>query len=121
MLHSRYDEALAPAIDEIDERSARPDGVILMYPVTLMSDLHTHERSKAYLQGAMGAGSLIMDYDLTKSPNLRARQFLLIHARDDAAVSVENSIQLAKAYHTPVLITTSICSNGGGMGLVCAA
>jgi len=72
--------------------SARPDFSILIYPVISMEDGITHNGSKTSLLGANASKELIDKYSNEKQITSETPKTFLVHASDDKAVPVENSI-----------------------------
>ncbi|WMI66297.1 prolyl oligopeptidase family serine peptidase [Aestuariibaculum sp. YM273] len=75
-----------------DDISARPDFSMLIYPVISMEDGITHNGSKVNLLGKNASKELIDKYSNEKQVNENTPPTILIHATDDYAVPVENSI-----------------------------
>ena len=103
----------------IDNTSARPDFSILVYPVISMQDGITHNGSKENLLGKTASAELIEKYSNEKHVNNTTPKTFLVHATDDKAVPVENSINYylaLKQHQIPVEI--HVYENGGhGFGL----
>lgn len=102
-----------------DKTSARPDFSMLIYPVISMEDGITHNGSKVNLLGKNPSEALIEKYSNEKQINENTPPTILIHATDDGAVPVENSINyyLALKKHK-VPAEMHIYENGGhGFGL----
>lgn len=76
-----------------DDISARPDFSILVYPVISMEKGVTHNGSKTNLLGKKPPKALIEKFSNEKQVNSNTPPTLLIHATDDKAVPVENSVQ----------------------------
>lgn len=72
--------------------SARPDFSILIYPVISMEDGITHNGSKVSLLGANPSKELIDNYSNEKQITSETPKTFLVHASDDKAVPVTNSI-----------------------------
>ena len=75
-----------------DTTSSRPDFSILIYPVISMEDGITHSGSKNSLLGETASKELIDHYSNEKQVNSNTPKTFLIHASDDKAVPVANSI-----------------------------
>ena len=102
-----------------DGTSARPDFSMLIYPVISMEDGITHNGSKVNLLEKKPSKELIAKYSNEKQVNENTPPTILIHATDDGAVPVENSINyyLALKKHK-VPAEMHIYENGGhGFGL----
>jgi acetyl esterase/lipase len=99
--------------------SARPDFSILIYPVISMEDGITHSSSKISLLGENASKELIDKYSNEKQITSETPKTFLVHASDDKAVPVENSINYymnLKKYNIPVEM--HIYEKGGhGFGL----
>lgn len=102
-----------------DNISARPDFSMLIYPVISMEDGITHNGSKVSLLGKTASKELIEMYSNEKQVNKNTPPTILIHATDDHAVPVENSINYymaLKAHNVPAEM--HIYKDGGhGFGL----
>ncbi|MBP6758131.1 MAG: alpha/beta hydrolase fold domain-containing protein, partial [Flavobacterium sp.] len=102
-----------------DNTSARPDFSILVYPVISMEDAITHKGSKENLLGKNVSSEMADKYSNEKQVTAETPKTFLVHATDDKAVPVENSINyyLALKQHQ-VPVEMHIYENGGhGFGL----
>lgn len=77
----------------IDTVSARPDFMVLMYPVITMDDAFTHLGSRKNLIGEYPSSELVNFYSNEKHTSPQTPPTFLIHAADDEVVPVENSIR----------------------------
>jgi acetyl esterase/lipase len=105
--------------DSKDNISARPDFSILIYPVISMDDAITHKGSKENLLGKNASSEMVSNYSNEKQVTAETPKTFLVHATDDKAVPVENSINyyLALKQHQ-VPVEMHIYENGGhGFGL----
>lgn len=102
-----------------EETSARPDFSMLIYPVISMEDGITHNGSKVNLLGENPLEELIEKYSNEKHVDAKTPPTFLIHATDDGAVPVENSINYYLALkQNRVPVEMNIYENGGhGFGL----
>ena len=102
-----------------DEISARPDFSILIYPVISMEDGITHQGSKTNLLGENSKSALIVKYSNEKQIDANTPPTFLVHATDDGAVPVENSINYYLALkQNNVPVEMHLYENGGhGFGL----
>jgi acetyl esterase/lipase len=82
---------------ELDAVSARPDFLILMYPVITMDDPHAHAGSRKNLLGANPSPELLRLASLEKQVSAATPPTLLIHTQEDQTVPVENSILFYQA------------------------
>ena len=104
MLMARTDATYAP-VDAADETSFRPDLSFLLYPVATMADPHVHAGSRREMLGESATPDMIERYSLERMDWTGRPPVFLLHAMDDAAVPVENSLQLLttlKAAGVPV-------------------
>lgn len=83
-----------PALDAV---SARPDFLILMYPVISMDDPVAHAGSRKALLGAAPTPELLRLMSLEKQVTAATPPTLLMHTQEDNSVSVENSILFFQA------------------------
>ncbi|MDP3801159.1 alpha/beta hydrolase [Brevundimonas sp.] len=93
MLTARSDATYA-AVDEADAASHRPDLSVLMYPVATMADPHVHAGSRHELLGPAPTPQAIDRYSLERMDWTGRPPTFLLHAIDDGAVPVENSLLL---------------------------
>lgn len=93
LLTARVDATYEP-IDDADTVAFRPDLSILLYPVATMTDPHVHSGSRAELLGPNPSPEAISQYSLERMDWTGAPPTFLLHAMDDPAVPVENSLQL---------------------------
>lgn len=102
-----------------DTISARPDFAILIYPVISMEDGITHNGSRKNLLGDNVSADLIDKYSNERQIDSKTPPTFLIHAVDDKAVPVENSINyLLGLKENTVPTEMHIYENGGhGFGL----
>jgi acetyl esterase/lipase len=105
--------------DSKDEVSARPDFSILIYPVISMLEGITHNGSKKYLLGENVNNEIAERFSNEKRVDDKTPKAFLVHATDDKAVRVENSINyyLALKQHN-IPVEMHIYEKGGhGFGL----
>ncbi|MFD0990153.1 prolyl oligopeptidase family serine peptidase [Mariniflexile jejuense] len=102
-----------------DQTSARPDFSMLIYPVISMEDGITHKGSKENLLGKNPSNTVIEKYSNEKQVSKNTPPTILVHATDDGAVPVENSINYYLALkENKVPAEMHIYENGGhGFGL----
>jgi acetyl esterase/lipase len=96
-LATRFAESVYEPIDAADAQSARPDAAALIYPVVTMREPYVHMGSRENLIGRSPSSETIARYSLETAPPADTPPVLLIHAGDDTAVPVENSILLYQA------------------------
>ena len=103
-LATRYDERVYPATDVIDNVSARPDFLALMYPVITMQENIAHPGSRKALIGEHPAPEQIQQYSPEKCITESSPPTFLVHAVNDPAVLVDNSLVMfsaLRAQHVP--------------------
>lgn len=81
----------------LDATSARPDFLILMYPVITMDDPHAHAGSRKNLLGDNPSPDLLQLASMEKQVTAATPPTLLIHTQEDQTVPVENSILFYQA------------------------
>lgn len=79
-------------IDNQKQTSLRPDFSILLYPVISFSDSLTHLGSRENLIGKNPSASLIKHYSCELQVTSNTPPAFIVHASDDDAVSVKNSL-----------------------------
>jgi acetyl esterase/lipase len=88
-----------------DTISVRPDFAILIYPVISFDSTITHKGSRNNLVGATAPADQIKLYSNELQVTAKTPPSFLVHAGDDGAVPVENSIRYYQAcvkYKVPV-------------------
>lgn len=92
-----FDHPLGRTGAPLDATSARPDFLMLMYPVITMKDPAAHAGSRKALLGANPAPEAIALMSLENQVTSNTPPTLLIHTQEDQAVPVENSILFYQA------------------------
>lgn len=102
-----------------DTTSAKPNFSILIYPVISMQNAITHEGSRDNLLGKNATNEAIEKYSNEKQVTTLTPKTFLVHATDDKAVPVENSINYYLALKKEnVSAEMHLYENGGhGFGL----
>lgn len=118
MLTARTDTTYT-AVDEADAVSHRPDLSILLYPVATMTDPHVHPGSRLELLGPAPTPAAIARYSLEHLDWSGRPPTVLLHALDDRAVPVENSLRLLETLRAAgVPCETHLFQEGGhGFGI----
>jgi len=80
-----------------DTTSVRPDFAILIYPVISFDSTITHKGSRNNLVGATASSTQIQLYSNELQVTSKTPPSFLVHAGDDGAVPVENSIRYYQA------------------------
>jgi acetyl esterase/lipase len=92
-----FDHADGKTGAELDNVKARPDFVILMYPVITLKDPAAHSGSRKKLLGAQPDPEKLKLMSLEDQVTAGTPPTLLIHTQEDATVPVENSILFYQA------------------------
>jgi acetyl esterase/lipase len=103
----------------IDAISARPDFLLLMYPVITLHDPVAHAGSREALLGKEPSAALIDLLSLDQQVTTATPPTLLIHTQEDQTVPVENSIRFHQALtRAKVPAEMYLLERGGhGMGM----
>ena len=114
-----FDHPLGRTGAPLDATSARPDFLMLMYPVITMQDPAAHAGSRKALLGATPSAEAIELMSLEKQVTSATPPTLLIHTQEDQAVPVENSILFYQALtRAKVPAEMYLFEHGGhGMGM----
>jgi len=113
-LGTHYDDTVYEKQDEADELSARPDFMALIYPVISMDNETTHSGSKGALLGENPSDELANRFSANKNVTKDTPPAFLLHAQDDDAVPVENSILMFSALKKEgIPVTMHIYPKGG--------
>jgi acetyl esterase/lipase len=114
-----FDNRLGRTGAPLDAISARPDFLMLMYPVITMQDPSAHAGSRKALLGKTPSPENLTLMSLEKQVTAATPPTLLIHTQADASVPVENSILFYQALtraHVPAEMY--LLEHGGhGMGM----
>lgn len=115
-LSTQFTEKLYSPKEDI---SARPDFSILIYPVISMQEGITHKGSKTNLLGENPNVEMTDKYSNEKQVTSTTPKTFIVHATDDKAVPVENSINYYLALkQNKIPVEMHIYENGGhGFGL----
>lgn len=115
MLTARTDATYAP-VDAADAVSFRPDLSVLLYPVATMADPHVHAGSRRELLGEAPTTAAMEQYSLERMDWSARPPTFLLHAIDDAAVPVENSLQLLTTLRAAAVPCEAHLFQEGGHG-----
>jgi acetyl esterase/lipase len=118
-LGTHFDYGDPNAIDEIDRMSSRPDFMILCYPVITFTKPFMHRGSRDALLGKNPDSSLIKFYSNELQVKDDTPPTFIVHADDDGAVPVENSLVFYEALRQKKIpVEIHIYPEGGhGFGL----
>lgn len=103
-LATRYDQPVYSPLDNTDKQSARPDFLILGYPVISMDKAIAHPGSRQALIGAQPTNEQIKRYSPELNVTAQTPPTFLMHAADDPSVPVDNSLVMFNAlrqHHVP--------------------
>jgi acetyl esterase/lipase len=92
-----YDQGPPATADEIDKQSARPDFMILSYPVITMDPSYAHMGSRKYLLGDTPDPALANLLSPEKQVTAQTPPAFLYSTTDDGTVPVMNSIAFYSA------------------------
>lgn len=103
-LETRYDEQVYSAVDTIDQQSARPDFVVLGYPVISMDPAIAHPGSRKALIGDAPTAEQQRRYSPEQNVTTQTPPTFIFHAVDDPSVPVDNSLVMfntLRAHNVP--------------------
>ena len=103
--------------ESLDSVEARPNFLILMYPVISMRPGVTHPGSRSQLLGAHPDPALEARMSLENSVETDTPTTLIIHAQDDQTVSIENSIRFFQALTKAGVAAEFYAFERGGHGM----
>ncbi|WBL23348.1 alpha/beta hydrolase [Zunongwangia sp. HRR-M8] len=112
-LSTHYDKKVY--LNKIEE-SARPDFSILAYPVISLTSAITHEGSRRRLLGENPSDNLVTQFSNEFQVSENAPPTFLVHALDDHAVPVENTLNYFNALKENNIPTELHIYNDGGHG-----
>ena len=96
---THFDRGNAQAASAIDRMSARPDFLVLAYPVITFTEDYMHRGSRTALLGENPDPDLIEDLSNEKQVTAETPPTFLFHTSEDTGVPAENSIAFYKALH----------------------
>ena len=112
MLATRFDAPLAP---NGDTRSAQPNLSCLMYPVITMG-ADAHAGSRGFLLGASPSAEAVARYSMEQHARADMTPTMLVHAADDDAVSLSNTMAMFGALRAAQVQTELHLFEEGGHG-----
>ena len=118
-LSTRFAESVYAPIDAADKLSARPFCAAPIYPVVSMDPAIAHAGSRELLLGPAPSPTLESAYSPDRTVPADAPPHFLLHAEDDPAVHVDNTLRLRAALKARgVPVETHLFAQGGhGFGL----
>jgi len=96
-LGTRFEEKVYKRVDRADALSARPDFMLLIYPVISMDSGIAHGGSRERLLGAQPEPERVRRYSAEQRVFADTPPAFLLHAEDDAVVDSENSLRMHAA------------------------
>jgi acetyl esterase/lipase len=96
-LATQHAEHSYEPVDTVDALSARPMAAGLVYPVVTMDAKWTHQKSRELLLGDTPSAAQVERRSAERHVDANTPPTFLIHALDDEAVPVENSLQFLRA------------------------
>jgi acetyl esterase/lipase len=112
MLATRFDAPLAP---DADTRSAQPTVSCLMYPVITMG-ADAHAGSRGFLLGAAPSPDAVARYSMERHARGDMTPTMLVHAADDEAVPLSNTMAMFSALRAAQVRTELHVFEEGGHG-----
>ena len=118
-LATHFDDGDKASNDSIERQSSRPDFAVLIYPVITMNKSFTHMGSRNNLIGENPDSGLVKLYSNELQVTKQTPPTFLLHATDDGAVPVENSLRFYEALkNNGIPVEMHIFPTGGhGFGL----
>lgn len=83
--------------DELDDIPARPDAMVLCYPVIHVTDDYGHVGSGEYLLGAAYSAQAAAALNIDKYVDSSTQPAFIWHTADDSVVNIRNSTEFAAA------------------------
>ncbi len=96
-LGTHFDEKLNESKDLVNFISARPDFMVLMYPVITMKEPYVHKGSRNNLLGPEPSNELINHLSNEMQVKQNTPPTFIVHSGDDKGVPIENSLMFYKA------------------------
>ncbi len=92
-----FDAAEGRTGAELDTISARPDFMVLVFPVITMQEPHVHGASRRSLLGSNPSEALKLRLSVDRQVTKSTPPTFLVHSSEDTTVVVENSLLLYQA------------------------
>lgn len=115
-LGTRFDTRVYVDVDAHDRASARPDFMLLGYPVIDMTSGYAHPESRRQLLGQHPDAAALASYSPQLAVDARTPPTFLLHASDDAVVPVANSLLFHDALRAAGVPAELHVYAGGGHG-----
>jgi len=97
MLGAKFDKPVYPVMDATDKLSARPDFLILLYPVISMDARIANQDSRINLLGKDPAPELVDEYSADKQVTANSPPAFIVVTEDDQAVPAANGLSYCNA------------------------
>lgn len=119
LLGDKFRAKVYSPVDEADQLSARPDFMILLYPVVSMEDNLTHPETRQNLLGKNPSAALKHAYSADEHVTENNPPTFITLAKDDPAVPYTNGVSYAKALkQNDVPVELHVFDEGGhGFGI----
>lgn len=115
-LGTHFEEKVYDKRDNVDDLSARPDFMVLVYPVISFSEAATHSGSKKALIGETPSPEMVAHYSNELQVTENTPPTFLVHAADDNGVVPDNSILFFQALRKKQVSATLHIYPKGGHG-----
>jgi len=115
-LTTRFSAKVYDRIDAADDLSAKPNLSALIYPVITMDPTYMHAGSRKQLLGPTPTPEQIALYSPEKQVGADAPPVFLLHAADDPAVPVRNTLEMFVALKVKAIPTEMHVFEEGGHG-----
>ena len=96
-LGTHFDQPNSFEGDDIDKISARPDFMVLMYPVITFREPYAHSGSRQNLLGKDADAELVDYYSNERQIKPNTPPSFIVHSADDAAVPYQQSLLFYQA------------------------
>lgn len=119
-LATQYNKNVYDVRDSIDYKSAKPNFMLLLYPVVSFQDDITHTGTRGYLLGSSPSQELKDEFSAELNVTSQSPPTFFAHANDDSGVSTKNSERLYQALVDSGVTASSLnlYRNGGhGVGI----
>jgi acetyl esterase/lipase len=120
MMETEYNKQWYASVDAVDQHSARPDFVALLYPVITMLPPYNHTHSEKEIVGADASTAKQKAYSVELHVNAKTPPTFLAQAIDDPISNVENSrLMYAALQQNHIVSEIHLFPTGGhgwGMG-----
>lgn len=118
-LGTHFDYGNKNSTDVVEQKSCRPDFMVLMYPVISFTEKVTHSGSRAALLGKEADPKLVNYYSNELQVQNDTPPTFLVHADNDPAVPIDNALLMYQALRQKKIpAEMHILSEGGhGFGL----